>query len=152
MKGATGNASGPHLHFEIHCERRGEDPLRYLPALPTSLASPAPREGIPRYPPPQHGRPSRTMSRPNEYAGISPHCVGDLLDAPNGCRMTETIFPESWEWLRAPSAYIPPSVLARAPHRLRTDPDHTGGRRVSAEREICAGPNHANAGTEPPTR
>ena len=38
--GATGNASGPHLHFEIRRERRAEDPLRYLPALPT-LASPA---------------------------------------------------------------------------------------------------------------
>jgi murein DD-endopeptidase MepM/ murein hydrolase activator NlpD len=38
--GATGNASGPHLHFEIRRERRAEDPLRYLPALPT-FASPA---------------------------------------------------------------------------------------------------------------
>ena len=39
--GATGNASGPHLHFEIRRERRPEDPLRYLPALP-EVASPAP--------------------------------------------------------------------------------------------------------------
>lgn len=39
--GATGNASGPHLHFEIRRERRPEDPLRYLPALPAALASPA---------------------------------------------------------------------------------------------------------------
>jgi murein DD-endopeptidase MepM/ murein hydrolase activator NlpD len=38
--GATGNASGPHLHFEIHRERRPEDPLRYLPALP-AVAAPA---------------------------------------------------------------------------------------------------------------
>lgn len=42
--GATGNASGPHLHFEIRRERRPEDPLRYLPALPAlpEVASPAP--------------------------------------------------------------------------------------------------------------
>jgi murein DD-endopeptidase MepM/ murein hydrolase activator NlpD len=39
--GATGNASGSHLHFEIRRERRPEDPLRYLPALPAALASPA---------------------------------------------------------------------------------------------------------------
>ena len=38
--GATGNASGPHLHFEIRRERRPEDPLRYLPGLP-AVASPA---------------------------------------------------------------------------------------------------------------
>ncbi|HWX74348.1 MAG TPA: M23 family metallopeptidase, partial [Solirubrobacteraceae bacterium] len=38
--GATGNASGPHLHFEIRRERHPEDPLRFLPALPV-VASPA---------------------------------------------------------------------------------------------------------------
>ena len=38
--GATGNASGPHVHFEIRREKRSEDPLRYLPALP-EIASPA---------------------------------------------------------------------------------------------------------------
>ncbi len=38
--GASGNASGPHLHFEIRREREPEDPLRYLPAYP-ALASPA---------------------------------------------------------------------------------------------------------------
>jgi murein DD-endopeptidase MepM/ murein hydrolase activator NlpD len=42
--GATGNASGPHLHFEIRREKRAEDPLRYLPAYPATatVASPAP--------------------------------------------------------------------------------------------------------------
>jgi len=39
--GQTGNASGPHLHFEIRRERQAEDPLRYLPALPV-VASPTP--------------------------------------------------------------------------------------------------------------
>jgi murein DD-endopeptidase MepM/ murein hydrolase activator NlpD len=28
--GASGNARGPHLHFEIRYDRRPEDPLRYL--------------------------------------------------------------------------------------------------------------------------
>ena len=39
--GATGNASGPHLHFEIRRERQPDDPLRYLPAHPAAYASPA---------------------------------------------------------------------------------------------------------------
>lgn len=29
--GTTGNASGPHLHFEIRSRDRARDPLRYLP-------------------------------------------------------------------------------------------------------------------------
>jgi murein DD-endopeptidase MepM/ murein hydrolase activator NlpD len=37
--GATGNASGPHLHFEIRRERTPEDPLRYLPAIPAAAAA-----------------------------------------------------------------------------------------------------------------
>jgi murein DD-endopeptidase MepM/ murein hydrolase activator NlpD len=41
--GATGNASGPHLHFEIRRERRPEDPLRYLPALDELPAVASPR-------------------------------------------------------------------------------------------------------------
>ena len=40
--GSSGNASGPHLHFEIRRERRAQDPLRYLPAYP-DVASPAAR-------------------------------------------------------------------------------------------------------------
>jgi murein DD-endopeptidase MepM/ murein hydrolase activator NlpD len=39
--GATGNATGPHLHFEIRRERKPDDPLRYLPARPAAYASPA---------------------------------------------------------------------------------------------------------------
>ena len=38
--GASGNATGPHLHFEIRREREPADPLRYLPAHPV-FASPA---------------------------------------------------------------------------------------------------------------
>jgi murein DD-endopeptidase MepM/ murein hydrolase activator NlpD len=38
--GATGNASGPHLHFEIRRSKEPQDPLRYLPELP-AIASPA---------------------------------------------------------------------------------------------------------------
>jgi murein DD-endopeptidase MepM/ murein hydrolase activator NlpD len=37
--GATGNASGPHLHFEIRRARSSEDPLRYLPAVPAAAAA-----------------------------------------------------------------------------------------------------------------
>jgi murein DD-endopeptidase MepM/ murein hydrolase activator NlpD len=37
--GSSGNATGPHLHFEIRREREPEDPLRYLPPYPT-YASP----------------------------------------------------------------------------------------------------------------
>jgi murein DD-endopeptidase MepM/ murein hydrolase activator NlpD len=29
--GESGNASGPHLHFEIRRDRRAQDPLLYLP-------------------------------------------------------------------------------------------------------------------------
>jgi len=29
--GGTGNASGPHVHFEVRRDRRAEDPLLYLP-------------------------------------------------------------------------------------------------------------------------
>jgi murein DD-endopeptidase MepM/ murein hydrolase activator NlpD len=29
--GATGNATGPHLHFEVRRDERADDPLRYLP-------------------------------------------------------------------------------------------------------------------------
>jgi murein DD-endopeptidase MepM/ murein hydrolase activator NlpD len=29
--GTSGNASGPHLHFEVRRDRRAEDPLAYLP-------------------------------------------------------------------------------------------------------------------------
>ena len=32
--GATGNASGPHLHFEIRRRDRPRNPLLYLPAEP----------------------------------------------------------------------------------------------------------------------
>jgi murein DD-endopeptidase MepM/ murein hydrolase activator NlpD len=38
--GSSGNATGPHLHFEIRRDREPADPLRYLPAYP-ALASPA---------------------------------------------------------------------------------------------------------------
>ena len=38
--GSTGNATGPHLHFEIRRDREPADPLRYLPAYPPH-ASPA---------------------------------------------------------------------------------------------------------------
>ena len=39
--GSTGNATGPHLHFEIRRDREPADPLRYLPAPPPAIASPA---------------------------------------------------------------------------------------------------------------
>ena len=29
--GTSGNASGPHVHFEVRRDRRAEDPLAYLP-------------------------------------------------------------------------------------------------------------------------
>ena len=41
--GSSGNASGPHLHFEVRREKRAEDPLRYLPAYP-NVAAPGPAE------------------------------------------------------------------------------------------------------------
>ncbi len=38
--GASGNASGPHLHFEIRRERKPENPLRFLPrTVPASQAA-----------------------------------------------------------------------------------------------------------------
>jgi murein DD-endopeptidase MepM/ murein hydrolase activator NlpD len=37
--GASGNASGPHLHFEIRRERRAENPLRYLPGTVPAAAA-----------------------------------------------------------------------------------------------------------------
>ncbi|HKA14284.1 MAG TPA: LysM peptidoglycan-binding domain-containing M23 family metallopeptidase [Myxococcota bacterium] len=39
--GSSGNATGPHLHFEIRRDRQPEDPLRYLPPVPTDVAAPA---------------------------------------------------------------------------------------------------------------
>ena len=30
--GSTGNASGPHLHFEVRYDDRPRDPVRYLPS------------------------------------------------------------------------------------------------------------------------
>ena len=32
--GATGNASGPHLHFEVRRDLAAVDPTRYLPVTP----------------------------------------------------------------------------------------------------------------------
>ncbi|HHV58340.1 MAG TPA: M23 family metallopeptidase, partial [Firmicutes bacterium] len=29
--GASGNATGPHLHFEVHVGGRPQNPLRFLP-------------------------------------------------------------------------------------------------------------------------
>ncbi len=29
--GSSGNASGPHVHFEVRRDRKPQDPLRYLP-------------------------------------------------------------------------------------------------------------------------
>lgn len=41
--GSSGNASGPHLHFEIRRDRRPEDPLLYLPSRRADRDEPAPR-------------------------------------------------------------------------------------------------------------
>jgi murein DD-endopeptidase MepM/ murein hydrolase activator NlpD len=38
--GTSGNATGPHLHFEVRRDRIAQDPLRYLPTV--SLAAQAP--------------------------------------------------------------------------------------------------------------
>ena len=39
--GSSGNASAPHLHFEIRRDRRAEDPLHYLPPAAPAARAPA---------------------------------------------------------------------------------------------------------------